>query len=283
MKKTLISLTGVLIGLLIIGAVVYTGVFSEPVNGAHAQTIMDNTSIADDNQANIDLAKDKIKKFSGKSDEKVSFKQKMTAPHGDYYEMRSDDAIYYVDINTGEVDGATYLNTVSTGNNSTNKLSQNQAESIARDFIEKHDSKFSTIENMSLIKADLVDHGTAGSEYEFVWGQTLNGILTPNATRVCIDSATGEVISYACIKKSTKVKLESKIPNNQAITKAAGQFNNIIVTNSEASLKIFYKHDGSQTVAWVVHIIGQPINRIDQGGEVVIDANTGEIISTYSF
>lgn len=114
----------------------------------------------------------------------------------------------------------------------------------------------------------------------FVWGQCINGILTPITTMVRIDSATGNVNAYARVKMPVMVDLVAKVTKDQAENIAVGQFKDGAVDKTDAFLKVVYKSDGSQAVAWVVHIIGQPVNGIEYVDETVIDANTGELINT---
>jgi hypothetical protein len=275
--KTIISMAFVLVGILIIGIVIYTGINPKWME-ANAQNNVDVVSTNNDDFASIDKAQNNVKIFSERSDLPVNFVRNLTANHGKFYEMSTDEATYLVNAKTGEVEAVTYRNALCTSDGTTT-LSQEQAESIAITFINKHDMSFATIEDMGLIEANLVDHGTAGSEYMFVWGQCINGILTPTTTMVRIDSATGKINSYASIKRPVEISLVSKVTKDQAVNTAVGQFKNAMVDKTDALLKIVYKEDGTQAVAWIVHIVGQPVNGVIYCEEMIIDANTGEVIS----
>jgi uncharacterized membrane protein YkoI len=257
--------------------IIYTGINPKWIE-ANAQKNVNVASANNDDYASIDNAQNNVKIFSERSDLPVKFVRNQTANHGKFYEMSTEEAAYLVNAKTGEVEAVTYRNALGTSEGTT-ILSQEQAESIAIAFINKHDMSFATIEDMGLIEANLVNHGTAGSEYMFVWGQCINGILTPTTTMVRIDSVTGKINSYASIKRPVEIKLVSKVTQDQAVNTAVGQFKNALIDNTDALLKIVYMDDGTQVVAWIVHITGKPVNGVIYCKEMIIDANTGEVIS----
>jgi hypothetical protein len=266
----LLPVAFVLAAILIIGTVGYIIANQSTISDANAKSIPGHVG--------TDVAKNNVRVFCENQDLEIISIQELPGLHDTYYHALTPDGVFYVNAETGVVEIATFTDARTTGKDASLNLTEKDAEKIARAFVEKHYGSLSIMENMSLIRSELIDHGTAGREYIFDWNQNLNGIYTLNTTTVSIDPSNGNVTSYSGMMRPLKVPLVSKITQSQAISIATGQFKNIEAAQANASLNVIYKEDGVQVVAWCVIVKGQSADDMVTGGGVAIDAISGEII-----
>jgi len=151
------------------------------------------------------------------------------------------------------------------------------AEAAARTYAEEKYSDF-TKKNMRLIESSPVSHGDAGSEYSYIWREEISSVLTPNTVVVNLNPSTGEIVSYIGIQREIECPLEPKLSRDEALKIAAGQFPGIRVTDATADLSVEYTRPDAQTLTWVITMRGEPKDHVFQGGLVVIDAQTGEVL-----
>lgn len=274
MKKTMLKLPIILVGVLIIGALVYIGFNFNALTGANAQ--MSNV-----NHISTAIAENSIKEFTTSQVKSID---NVTTSHDDYYEIVTSDGAYYVNAKSGVVESLSYNKNSSydendvSGKNITVSETMSQAQNIAKDFVSAHYSQFSTMKNMNLTQAELIDRGSLGKVYMFSWIQQINGINMPNKTIVTVDATTGQVLSYLGIQRPVVVQLTPTITKNQAINIATRLFNDTTVIQTNASLSVTYRNDSSQALAWDILVKGQPVNGMPRDGEVLVDAQDGTII-----
>lgn len=89
---------------------------------------------------------------------------------------------------------------------------------------------------------------------------------------------TGEVISYLGIQREIQCQLEPALSRDEALKVAAGQFPGIRVTDATTDLSVEYTRPDTQMLTWVMTMRGEPEDHVLQGGLVVIDAQTGEVL-----
>lgn len=222
----------------------------------------------------IDTAKENVKGFIGKPDATVDFRENESVTHGKFYVLQSDGGEFYVNMQTGDVERAIFNKARENSDNI--RLTLDQARATALSHAKKNYRNFAQ-KNMQLTKTELQDYGT-GKEYLFIWSEVVNNVETPNKVLVTLNPNTGEIITYIGLQRSVTVPLEPKILRDDAVKIAASQFKDIIVQQTEAKLSIEYPVENVQKLTWVIEVEGKPRDNVPQGGLVVVDATTGEVI-----
>lgn len=220
-------------------------------------------------------AKTQIQAFIGGKDISVEYKGTMSIPSGDVVLFGSDDERYYINAQSGSVEGALFLKSL--GNSKEVQFNAESAQKIAENYAKSKYRPF-TQKNMQLTRSDLLDHGEGGKEYFFVWCEIVNGALTPNYVSISINPNTGEVISYIGIERALNVDLDPEISREGAIKAAVAQFKGIKVSNVDAQLAVIYVDQNEQCLAWVVTIDGKESDSTTQGGTVLVDAMSGKVV-----
>jgi len=114
--------------------------------------------------------------------------------------------------------------------------------------------------------------------YDFLWREYLGDVESPNLVLVSVNPTTGAIIHYIYIDRPISISLESKITQEEADLITINQLPDIQGEHIASQLKIGYDGKGFQRLMWECTVTGQPRNYISQGGMVLIDAHTGEII-----
>ncbi|WP_292366510.1 PepSY domain-containing protein [Methanoculleus sp. UBA208] len=223
----------------------------------------------------VDTAKERAQDFLNAPDATVQYQKTERLNLGEYYVFGTGDGQIYVNARTGAVERATFDSARKDSRDV--RLDRAAAEATARAYAEEKYSGFGK-KNMRLTRSDLVSHGDAGSEYSYIWREEISGVLTPNTVVVNLNPSTGEIISYLGIQREIECSLEPKLSRDEALKIAAGQFPGIRVTNATADLSVEYTRPDAQTLTWVITIRGEPVDHVLQGGLVIIDAQTGEVL-----
>jgi hypothetical protein len=223
----------------------------------------------------VDTAKGKAQDFLNAPDATVQYQKTERLNLGEYYVFGTGDGQVYVNARTGAVERATFDSARKDSRDV--RLDRAAAEATARAYAEEKYSGFGK-KNMRLTRSDLVSHGDAGSEYSYIWREEISGVLTPNTVVVNLNPSTGEIISYLGIQREIKCSLEPKLSRDEALKIVAGQFPGIRVTGATADLSVEYTRPDTQTLTWVITMRGEPEDHVLQGGLVVIDAQTGEVL-----
>ncbi len=87
-------------------------------------------------------------------------------------------------------------------------------------------------------------------------------------------------MSYIGIQREINCVLEPELSEEDALKIAEKQFPDIRVTETTAELSIEYTKPDVQSLTWVITMKGKPKDYVLQGGLVVIDALTGEVLMT---
>ena len=243
-----------------------------------------------------DEAKASVREFENAPGMALEQKRTMSTLRGEVYEMASDGGRYYVNAKTGDVELASFYGK----NNDEGLVSQlleyvgiskrsgsgpvtmDQAFSIAQGYARENYGSFND-RTMVLTESKLVDHGDGGKTYYFTWMEKVNGISIPNGVVVTIDAETGNVLSYIAIDQPVSADIVPMVSQNSVIATATSAFPSINVVKSNALLKVISTDDGTQKLVWSVDILGTPKNHIEQGGNVIIDAHTGDIVAVNTF
>lgn len=228
-----------------------------------------------DTQIGMGTAKEKAQDFLNAPDATVEYQKTERLNLGEYYVFGTGEGQIYVNAQTGAVERATFDSARKDSHEI--RLDRAAAEAAARAYAEKKYSDFAG-KNMRLIESNLVSHGDAGREYSYIWREEIKGVLTPNTVVVSLNPNTGDVISYLGIQREIRCSLEPALSRNEALKAATGQFPGIRVTDATADLSVEYTRPDVQTLTWVITMSGEPEDHVLQGGLVVIDAQTGEVL-----
>jgi len=223
----------------------------------------------------VDTAKEKAQDFLNAPDATAQYQKTECLNLGEYYVFGTGDGQIYVNARTGVIERVTFDSARKDSHEI--RLDQAAAEAAARAYAEEKYSGFAE-KSMRLIESNLVSHGDAGSEYSYIWRERIKGVLTPNTVVVNVNPSTGEIVSYIGIQREVQCPLEPALSRDEALKVAAGQFPGIRVTGATADLSVEYTQPGVQTLTWVVTMRGEPEDNVLQGGLIVIDAQTGEVL-----
>ncbi|MDN7024770.1 hypothetical protein FGU65_07705 [Methanoculleus sp. FWC-SCC1] len=223
----------------------------------------------------VDIAKGKAQEFINTPDETVQYQKTENLNLGDYYIFNTGEGQVYVNAYTGTVERASFSHAQKDSHDI--RLDPAEAEAVAMVYAGEKYGGFAG-KNMQLVESNLLSHGDAGSEYTYVWREEVDGVLTPNTVVVSLDPGSGDVTSYIGIQREIRCPLEPKVTRDEALNIAAGQFPKIRVTDATADLSIEYTQPGMQALTWVVTMKGEPEDYVLQGGLVVIDAQTGDVL-----
>ncbi len=225
----------------------------------------------------VDIAKEKVQEFVNDPSVNIQYQNTECLNLGDYYTFSTGHGQVYVNMYTGVVERASFNDAWK----SSGEIRSDNAgpEMVAREYVEEKYSGFADM-NMQLIKSDLRNHGDAGSENSFIWRETIEGVLTPNTVVVNINPASGRIVSYIGIQREINCVLEPELSEEDVLKIAEKQFPGIEVTEKTAELTIEYTKPDLQSLTWVITMKGKPKDYVLQGGLVVIDALTGEVLMT---
>jgi uncharacterized membrane protein YkoI len=234
------------------------------------------TSVAGTETAiGVDTAKKEAQDFLNAPGAAVEYQKTEHLNLGDYYAFGTGGGQIYVNARTGAVERATFDSARKDSHEI--RLDRIAAEAAARAYAEEKYDGFSG-KNMRLTRSNLVSHGDAGSEYSYIWREEIKGVLTPNTVVVNLNPNTGEIVSYLGIQREVRCSLEPALSRDEALKVAAGEFPGIRVTDATVDLSVEYTRPDTQTLTWVITMRGEPEDHVLQGGLVVIDAQTGEVL-----
>lgn len=223
----------------------------------------------------VDTAKEKAQDFLDAPGAAVEYQKTERLNLGEYHVFGTGDGQIYVNAHTGVIERVTFDS--ARENSRDIRLDQAAAEATAKAYAEAKYDGFAE-KTMRLIESNLVSHGDAGSEYSYIWREEIKGVLTPNTVAVNLNPNTGEVISYLGIQREIQCQLEPALSRDEALKVAAGQFPGIRVTDATTDLSVEYTRPDTQMLTWVMTMRGEPEDHVLQGGLVVIDAQTGEVL-----
>jgi hypothetical protein len=241
--------------------------------------------------ATAEEAKESVREFEKDPSIALNQKAQMSTPRGEIYEMTSDTGRYFVNAKTGDVELASFYgkqkqtSLVSalvktagiSGPSDYGPVTMDQAVTVARDYAGENYKAFYR-RAMVLKESKFVDHGAGGKTYYNIWMEKVNGVTIPNGVVVTVDADTGDVLSYIAIDQPVSADIVPSVSRNAAIDKAISVFPGIIPVTSDANLKVISPDEVIQKLVWSVDIVGTPTDNIEQGGQVFVDAHTGDVM-----
>ena len=244
----------------------------------------------------VDEAKVSVREFEDSPGMALEQKRTMSTPRGEVYEMASDSGRYFVNAKTGEVELASFYGKQGASGQSffmskpvasppqpdSGTVTMDQAFVIAQDYARKNYRNFHD-RTMVLIESKLVDHGDSGKTFYFTWKEKINDVLLPNIIFITVTSENGEILNYMGVDQSLDINLEPSVSEDVALTIARTQFAPLEIVRTNLQLAFLPVNENEQRLVWLVNVICIQDGFIHQGGEVFVDANTGEIITVNSF
>jgi hypothetical protein len=227
----------------------------------------------------IDEAKNRIAGFNGNSKNlnflDFRYQGSIKFPLGEVYDFSERNNRYYVNKENGDIEFA-YFPDARSGSNRV-QIDKQLAKSNAEVFAKEKYKTFST-RNMELTESALYDHGAGGQEYVFVWSEKINGVSTLNKIYITVDPDNGKIISYLAKERETKIGLEPKVSQSDAVRVALEPFGDLKNIRTDAYLSVICPEPDVQELAWIVNVDAAPVDGLVQGGQVVVDAQNGKII-----
>lgn len=231
----------------------------------------------------IDAAQDHVVQFMGSSalvGQKFTYSGTLDSPLGAVYELSQGNNRYYVNEKTGDVEFAYFPGSRSEAGMSV--ISQNDAYTTALKYAETKYAKF-TNTTMIQLESHTYDHGAAGKTYSFSWSEQISGVLTLNRVYVSVDAGSGKILSYQAKTHETMVSLDPKVTESTAKEIAQRAFDNPGESSVDAVLMVVCPDKDSQKLAWVVTVYSVGEHDLPQGGQAVVDAQTGEVLLSNPF
>jgi len=161
------------------------------------------------------------------------------------------------------------------------------ALAIALDYAKSHYEGFNTTIDMTLDKAELLDHGDGGVEYYFTWYEIISGIYTRNYAVVFVNAENGAINNYQDNHELLRVDLNASISRDQAIRIAENTDHFKGYTPGKVDARLSAGYAGRQRLVWIIEIIcyfnataAEDYTSGDhhRGGEVIVDAKTGDVV-----
>jgi len=219
-------------------------------------------------------AMNSVKEFTGNSNLEIEPDRCEHTPHAEYIVLVHKNTEYWVNSDTNRVER--YSAYEELDNCKDVRVSLEGAHLIAESFIEAHD-KVIDLQDFSLVMDEFVDGGDV-TTYYFLWRKYIGEIESPSFIFVSVNPTTGAIIHYISIDRPVTVSLENKITQKEAESIALKQFPGNEKVTIDLRLKVGYDQKDNQRLLWECSVSGAPKDYIKQGGYVIIDAMTGEIL-----
>lgn len=225
-------------------------------------------------------ASEAINNFSGCSNLNPIISGYQKTPNADYLVASTKDTEYWLNMENFKVEG--YISYSEYNNIAKIILSKEAALKIANNFAINHFDNFAN-KSFKLIISESYDSGQE-TVYHFTWQEYINKIEGPSVVDIVVNPTNGEILSYVGINREIVIPIEHPIISEEnAINIAMLKFKDITIGNIETKQKIWYDENAKQRLFWIVNLRGSNELNIFMGGDVFIDAKTGEIISVYEY
>ena len=156
-----------------------------------------------------------------------------------------------------------------------------QARQLAQGFLA---SKVGGFERLALLSEETEEHGAAGQQYRFTWGEQVGTqqAVTLRRVAVSVDGGTGALVGFMqVLPTALAVSVEPTITRAQALAIARGHFGTT-VTASSATLDVWWKDNDraqAQILRWKVTLEStEAVPGIPQRAAYTIDAHSGAIL-----
>lgn len=227
--------------------------------------------------SDLELAKSVVLNFTGDNSTVLEYTGMEQGPQGsNNYKFTSDNGeVFYADSTTFEVWRADFPSSVEKSEDV--MISLDEAESIARDFIAIKTSP-AEAQKLELVEGKLLDYADL-NEYSLMFNEIKENVSLYNHVSVSVDAGTGDIMAYSRLYRETLVSLVPEINADEALKIAEDQFEGFTVWKSEARLMIHSPGENEQYLGWLIRLTGKS-KKSDMGGALVlIDAQTGEVLS----
>jgi hypothetical protein len=226
----------------------------------------------------VTAAKENLHKFTGSDADTINGITLMKTYVGDVYQVTTDaDNVYNINVKTGQVETAMVHGDL---DYSVAGKDVSHMERVAEAFVGKHYTNFSD-KKMTLIRSQVIDHGDMGKEYVYAWNAKSGEAYTLSSASVSF-YPDDNLIYYHGIDRELRVDTSPKV--SQADAEKTGEDAFKMGSSAETESRLIVRPSGdSQILAWMVDTVEYDKLGIAHGGSVIIDAITGEVLSTNPF
>lgn len=267
MKKINLSkLIGIVIGLSLV-----------LVCSAAAMDAQDSKALLSDKLV-VTAAKENIQKFTGSDADAINGITLMKTYVGNVYQVTTDaDNVFNINVKTGQIETAMIqadLDYSVTGKDISSM------EDVAEAFVEKHYTNFKD-KKMTLVGSQVIDHGDMGKEYVYSWNAKSGDAYTLSSATISF-YPDDNLVYYHGIDRELLVDTTPKV--SQADAEKTGEHSFKMGSAAETQSRLIVMPSGdSQRLGWVVDTVEYDKRGFANGGSVIIDAISGEVLSTNPF
>lgn len=271
-RKWFIALAGIV---LVIAVGLLVGLVAWPGNSSGGET-QPSSHIPEEQ------ALDSVRVFEGKSLPDLVVVNMPDDNLHQAIELKSGKSTYAVNADTGAVEMALYLDVMNEGKTE-RVLPLETAKAAATAFAQAHYAPFA---DLTLIEGELLDHGSGGKEYLFVWAEVINGATTPNKVYISVNPSSGGVFSYIAKHQTVEPFAPPNIEAEDASAlarKAYAQRTGVkdLTVVGDPALEVVTIY-GQQCLVWVVEMVeSYTPDGIAMGARFFIDARTGAVIQEF--
>jgi hypothetical protein len=265
MKKiNLSNLIGILLGLSLI-----------LVGSVAADTSNSTDALISPETIGTGIVKENIQKFTGSSDEVITYQGMKEYTRGKVYEVTTKTGRFLVNIKTGEIESAIIQNGLPASSLTATDAAGMMGQAEA--FAQKNYRNF-TGKKMVLTESRVLDHGDAGKEYLFVWNEIVGEAFTPSEVMVSLFPDWGNSIAYIGIDRPLLIDTTPEISREAAQETALRVFTMGSAAKAESKLVVITDGD-NQKLVWVTETFERDKDNLGHGGIVIVDADTGDVLS----
>ncbi|PKL58564.1 MAG: hypothetical protein CVV34_01660, partial [Methanomicrobiales archaeon HGW-Methanomicrobiales-5] len=129
------------------------------------------------------IVKENIQKFTGSLDETITYHGMKELPGGKVYEVTTKTGRFNVNAKTGEIEFAIVRNGLAGSSITAKDITgiKEQSEAFAKKNYRNFGSK-----KMVLAGSQVLDHGDAGREYQFIWDDMAGEAYTPSSVMISV-------------------------------------------------------------------------------------------------
>ncbi|MFA4878273.1 MAG: hypothetical protein WC586_12790 [Methanoregula sp.] len=226
----------------------------------------------------VTAAKENIQKFTGSDADAINGITLMKTYVGDVYQVTTEaDNVYNINVKTGQVETAMIQ---ADPDYSVKGKDISSMEKVAEAFVEKHYTNFKD-KKMTLVASKVIDHGGIGKEYVYSWNEKSGNAYTLSFASVSFFPDDNRVY-YHGTDRELLVDTLPKVSQVDAQKTGERSFEMGSAAETQSRLIVMPSGD-SQILVWMVDTVEYDKLGFAHGGSVIIDAISGEVLSTNPF
>ena len=237
------------------------------IDTQESKALLSNTPV-------MSAVKENIQKFTGSPIDGINHIEIMNSYVGDVYQVRTVTGdVFSINVKTGKVESASIQlgKEYSLAGNDLSGMKE-----VAENFVTKHYANF-TSKKMPLVESQVIDHGDAGKEYNFIWNEKYGEAfgLSGVSISICPDSNR---IYYHAIDRDLLIDTTPKVTQTDAQETARSTYKVGIKAETKSRLLVIPDGD-NQKLVWQVETSEHNNEGFSNGGIAIIDAISGKVLS----